>query len=320
MTLANRIKKNSWLYFIAKLMLLVVIVFLLDFSIGHMLRYFYFKQECGRQYRATYAIEKTTADVLVFGSSRAYFHYVPDVIENKLNLTCYNTGSPGQFLLYNYATLKAILKRYSPKVIILDITPAELRVERDSYDRLAFLLPFYNKHEEIRSIVNLRSPLERFKLLSSIYAFNSSCLMIAGGNTEYFKKIAGDTKGYKPLPKVWDQPIESKKSVPYKIDSLKIDFYKAFIDACHRSGTKLFVVCSPLYEIYDKTEWTISIVEEIAKKKDTRFINFTNDTTFTNHADIFADPYHLNAKGSELFTKILMDKIKADINVPLINK
>ena len=109
---------------------MLFIVFLLDFSIGKTLRYFYFKQKCGRQYRATYAIEKTTADVLIFGSSRAYHHYVPGIIEDKMQQSCYNTGSPGQSLLFNYATLKAILKRYSPKLIVLDVVPGDLRIEK----------------------------------------------------------------------------------------------------------------------------------------------------------------------------------------------
>ena len=178
MTFRDRIKKNVYLYFTAKLLLLLFIVFLLDFSIGKTLRYFYFKQECGREYRATYAIEKTTDDILIFGSSRAYHHYIPTIIEDKLKQSCYNTGSPGQFLLYNYATFKAISKRYTPKVMILDVSPDDLGVDEDSYDRLSFLLPYYKNHPEIRPIVDLKSPFEKFKLLSSIYAFNSSSILI----------------------------------------------------------------------------------------------------------------------------------------------
>src|SRR5882762_3088655 len=111
MRLGSRIRKNSYLYFAVKLLLLLIIVFILDFSIGHVLRYYFYKQECGRQYRAIYAIDKTKADVLVFGSSTAYHHYVPPVIEKKLNETCYNVGSPGQGILFEYAVLKAVLKR-----------------------------------------------------------------------------------------------------------------------------------------------------------------------------------------------------------------
>ena len=309
MTLGNGIKKNRYLYFTAKLLLLLFIVFLFDFTIGKTLSYFYFKQECGRQYRATYAIEKTTADVLIFGSSRAYHQYVPGVIEDRLKQSCYNTGSPGQFLLYNYATLKAILKRYSPKLIILDVSPGDLRVEKESYERLSFLLPYYRKHEEIRPVVDLKSPLEKFKLLSSIYAFNSSFLMIAGGNSEYFKKKATDIKGYKPLFGIWNGPIEIGNSEEYKIDSTKTNIFTDFIKDCRQAKTELFIVCSPSYAKFNHTEYSISIIEKIAKEQNTGFIDFTNDTFFTNHPNLFDDPGHLNDNGAKIFSNKLIDTI-----------
>jgi len=318
MTLGTRIKNNAYLYFTAKLLLLLLFIFLFDFTIGKTLRYFYFKEEFGRQYRATYSIEKTTADVLVFGSSRAYHHYVPDIIETGLKQSCYNTGSPGQFIFYNYAVLKAVLKRYSPKLIILDVSDDELRVGAESYDRLSFLLPYYKDHEEIRPIVDLKSPLEKFKLLSSIYAFNSSFLMIAGGNSEYFKKKASDTKGYKPLNRTWNNPIEVRSPTQYEVDSIKINIFKSFIEDCRHAGIKLFVVSSPSYIKYNQKDYSISIIEKIAKKENVCFIDFANDTSFTNHSYLFDDPDHLNAKGSELFTTIVTGKI-AD-SLQLLNR
>ena len=268
----KRIRKNAYLYFTAKMLFLFIIIFLLDFSIGHILRYFYFKQECGRQYRATYAIEKTTADVLIFGSSRAYHHYVPPIIENKLKESCYNTGSPGQYLLYNYATLKAILKRYTPKLIILDVTAGDLKAGKESYERLSSLLPYYEKHEEIRPIVELKSPFEKFKLLSSIYAFNSSFLMIAGGNSEYFKKRTIDIKGYKSLNRTWNNPIETRYSEPYKSDSNKTKAFTSFIEDCHHAGTKLFIVCSPTYIMYNPRDYSMFALIEKSEQETNAFL------------------------------------------------
>ena len=63
----NNLKKNPYTYFFLKLLILAGIVFLLDFSIGNLLRHFYFKQQSGLQYRTTYAFEKTSEDILIFG-------------------------------------------------------------------------------------------------------------------------------------------------------------------------------------------------------------------------------------------------------------
>ena len=310
MTSGNQVKKNAYIYFAGRLMLFLLILFALDFSIGSVLRHFYFTQESGRQYRATYAIDKTTDDILIFGSSRAYHHYVPSLIEDSLKQTCYNTGSPGQFLLYNYATLKAVLARYAPKLVILDVSAGDLSVGRESYDRLSFLLPYYRNHKEIRPIVDLKSPLEKYKLLSSIYAFNSSFLMIAGGNSEYFKKKAVNLKGYKPLTRVWNEPIKIREIEKYKLDSIKVKVFESFIKDCKDAGSKLVLVCSPLYGKYQEKDYSISVMERFANEHQVDFFDFSNDTSFINHPDLFDDPGHLNDRGARMFTCVLLSKIK----------
>jgi hypothetical protein len=73
--------------FIKKILILLVIIALFDLMIGFLLNYLYFRQKSGLFYRATYAIEKTNADVLVFGSSRANHHYVPEVFEKRFRMS-----------------------------------------------------------------------------------------------------------------------------------------------------------------------------------------------------------------------------------------
>jgi hypothetical protein len=190
--------------FFIKLFIFLAIVVLFDFAIGAALRHYYFKQESGVQYRTTYSMEQTKADLVIFGSSRATHHYVPDVFEQRLNMSYYNVGRDGNFIFYHYAVLKSILKRYTPKIIILDISGAEFSVGQDSYDRLSALLPYYKTHPEIRPIVELKSEYEKIKLASSIYPFNSSIITIALGNAEFNKKRNDDTEGYVPLKKNWN--------------------------------------------------------------------------------------------------------------------
>jgi len=306
----NKLKNKHLLYFVVKLFILLSFIALFDFTVGNCLEYFYFKQKSGRQYRATYSIEKTNEDILIFGSSRAYHHYIPSIITSRTNLSCYNTGSPGQFILYNYATLKATLKRYTPKVVILDIMPTDFRKDLESYDRLSFLLPYYKKHEEIRPIIYLRGSFEKYKLLSSIYPYNSSILMILGGNSEYIKKRNIDQMGYKPLNEIWNKPIQSlSNSSQYELDFKKIECYENFIIDCKNKGIRLFIIVSPSYIIRGHTEFTVSIAQKIAAKYNIKFYDYTNVTTFTSNASLFADPGHLNNNGAKLYTNIVIDKI-----------
>jgi hypothetical protein len=117
MLIASRsiLKRNVYLRFIARVLFVFIIVMIMDFGIGRVLKAFYFKQTSGIDYRTTYSIDKTRADVLIFGSSTAIHDYIPGTIEKRLNLSTYNVGRDGISILYDYAVLKTILKRYTPK-------------------------------------------------------------------------------------------------------------------------------------------------------------------------------------------------------------
>lgn len=312
-----KIKQNKYLHFFLKVFRLLLIVFLLDIAIGSALKYFYFNQKSGRQYRANYTIKNTEADVLIFGSSRAYNHYRPDVFEERMQQSCYNSGSPGQFILYNYATLKAVLKRYSPKIIILEFSPGSLLTEKEgenTYDRLSFLLPYYEHHEEMRPVIDLKGPLEKYKVFSSIYPFNSAIVYTIAGyfNPAPFQKLNETDRGYQASYEVWKKPsqlIRADRNPP-PIDSTKLALYKSFIDDCCAAGSKLYIVCSPRLNIFEE-ELSLTLSKEIAKERGIKFFDFTNDTFFVKHPELFAyDPKHLNHNGAGIFSNRVVDSIQ----------
>lgn len=302
--MSRNILKSNWV----KPLIFIIFIYTLDCGIGNVLRYYYFKQEVGRLSRTNYAYNETKEDVLVFGSSRAYHHYIPTIIQEKTNFTCYNVGAPGQFILFNIATLKAVLSRYNPKVIILDIMPGEFLIENSPYDRLSFLLPYYKDHPEIHSIVELRGPFERFKLMSKIYPFNSSFLMIAGGNSSYFKQKNKDQHGFVPLKNVLNKAIQQSANSDYMLDSIKVDMLKQFIQLCKEKNIKLIVGCSPSFKIFINSELTIKTAHEICESNNIQFFDYSNNQIFTSDCRIYDDPSHLNEKGAILFTQNFADK------------
>ena len=308
----HRIKQNPYQYFFIKLLTLLLIVFMLDFTAGKILRYYYFKEESGMLSRTTYSIDKTNEDILIFGSSRANHHYHPEVFENRLNQSYYNAGRDGQYIFYHYAVLKGILKRYIPKIVILDLNSGELRKDQESYDRLSALLPYYKSHREIRSIIELKSPFEKIKLCSAIYPYSSLIFTIAIGNTDYNKKKQGDIKGYVPLTNVLNQPTVTHNQPPKNdLDSVKVKFFESFIKDCIQSNTKLYIVCSPYFHDAGYSDPSILAGKEIAKKYGIAFFDFSRDTVFTNKAGLFSDIMHLNDKGARIFSEKLSDKIVA---------
>lgn len=304
-------KKESVKLLFINLMILLLLVYSFDFALGYILSNYYFKQESGIQFRSTYAIEKTRSDILIFGSSRANHHYYPDIFEREFKLSYYNVGRDGNFIFYNYAVLKAILKRYTPKIIILDFVYEEFKQDPGSYDRISSLLPYYKSHPEMRSIIELKSKFERIKLLSNIYPYNSSIFGIIAGNSGFNKNRKSDIKGYVPLNQKWNKPVYFNHNSPkYLIDSLKLRIFESFINDCINSKVKLYVVCSPYLIKSSYPDYSVLLAKGIARNKGIIFFDYSKDTTFTAKPYLFADIAHLNDSGAILFSQKLAKDIK----------
>jgi hypothetical protein len=298
---------------ILNIIIVAAAVFILDFAIGKILRYFYFKESSGLHFRTTYAMEKTEADILIFGSSRANHHYVPEVFEDSLKMKFYNTGRDGNGVFYQLAVLKSILKRYSPKIILYDYAGSFAKSQNE-YDRLSSLLPYYRSHEEIREIIELKSPYEKIKLISQIYPFNSLILTIAIGNLEINKNRKPDNKGYVALYKEWPSKIDSAfANAFYAVDSNKVNAFREFISRAKDSGATVFVVYSPLFQKFKRNQ-EIDICSEICSIEEIPFLNFSKDTLFLNNRSLFQDVGHLNNNGAIILSNSIVANIKHYIN------
>lgn len=297
--------------FLIKTLMFLVLLICLDLIVGHLLSFLYFKQNSGYLFRTTYTIEKTTDEILVFGSSKAAHHYKPSLLEKELKMSCYNSGRDGSSIYFHYALLRAVLERYKPEMVILDIRPAEFQKDVESYDRLSSLLPYYKKHKEIRSIVELKSPYEKLKILSSIYPFNSLMFSIFKGIIGSRHNNDSENKGYVPL---WNT---SKKSSPakgdsqkYSIDRGKTRVFERFIKDCLDKNINLVVVNSPSFLSYKTGDQSIIIADSISSKHSVKFIDYSNDSLFLNTPLFFSDNMHLNDDGASVFTKLFIKRIR----------
>lgn len=306
----NIYKAKGYKYLFLKMAIFLSIAFTVDLIVGSVLNYFYFRQSSGWEYRTKYAIEDTKADILIFGASRAQQQYNPVFFEERLKMPTYNVGRDGEPIFYYYAVQKAILSRYIPKIIILDIENSVFKKNQDSYDRLAVLLPYYKSHPELQSIIELRGPFEKFKLLSHIYPYNSMLFKIAIGNTEFNKRRNEDIKGYVPLTRSLDGPIRpADLSEHYNIDLTKVNFFKSFIDNCKMANVKLYLVCSPYFFKAIGTDTSMNLVKEIAREKGVDFMDFSTDETFLSKPQLFDDTVHVNISGSKIFSNKVIDSI-----------
>lgn len=310
--MADKIKQNSPLYVLVKVIMFIIILYILDLTIGSILQYYYFKQDSGFLYRTTYAINETTADILIFGASKANHHYNTKVFEQRFKLSSYNAGRDGSSIFYHYAVLKSVLKRYRPKIIILDIS-RDFERKQEVYERLSMLLPYYKTHPEIRSIIELKSKYEKFKMVSKVYPYNSMLFSIIVGNSNYNKDRYLDTRGYMPLLKTWNREIKKYIVPDYELDTIKLKIYESFIKDCISSNIKLYIIASPDFINRQNAEKSNEFAKIIAQKHNVIFFDYSNDSMFINHVKYFADYTHLNDEGATLFSNLILDEIEKDM-------
>ncbi len=298
--------ENKYIRFTAHAFIFIALIFILDQVLGKVLRHFYFKSEYGITYQLTYSLDSTKADVIILGSSRANHHYNPQIIEDGLHMSCFNTGMDANFLLSCYAFYKSLVKRYTPPIILFDIIPDELFVGTWGYDELDCLLPYYKNKPEIRDVVILRSKFEKLKLISEVYPFNSKLLAIVEGNirTEDINK----SKGYRPLyGELNDTTIKHGQSNGFELDTNKIKALNAIASDCEKQNIMLVFIQSPSYSMPNQ-KTIIPILNEIAINHNAEFWNYVNDTLFLR-PEYFKDELHLNNLGAHEFTKTITNRL-----------
>lgn len=301
--------QNKYQHFILRLIIIIVLILISDFLIGSMLRKLYFSQTSGYQYRTTYSLEQTNEQLLVFGSSRASHHYVSSVFKDELGVTVYNTGRDGNFILYNLAVLKAVLKRYTPEIIVIDISAGYFAKSQVAYDRLSALLPYYKTHEECRGIIEQKSPYERYKLISSIYPYNSSVLSLIMRNIKRDYNNKDEFNGYLPLYGAFNGSGKQDNKTESTIDGKLVEAFKIFINDAQKAKSKIVVVVSPYYTPM-QIDSSIVIAQNICKEADILFLNYSNDSQFVNKQPLFKDNDHLVHNGAIFFS----EKVANDIN------
>jgi hypothetical protein len=298
-------------HFATKAVVFVIIFLLSDFILGKTFRAVFLSQKV----KTTYGIFKATEDLIVIGSSRATHHYIPSILSDSLKISCFNLGSDGQNIYYDYGMIGSILNRYNPKIIILDVTPSDYTLTDATHntDNLSIFLPYVKSNQYIKEVVNLRGPVEQIKLLSCLYPFNSQLTnvlfaIIKKRNNPYFTM-----NGYIPIFSETMQNLQVQEGKEINVDLRKISFVKKLITLCRINNIRLIVIVSPSYfKIINKSNSEFDI-KSLFVNKGVEFWDFQQDSIFLSKRYYFADINHLNNLGATEYSKRIAHKIKTPL-------
>lgn len=294
-----------------QLALIAGLMVVIDLSFGQLFGFILDNSPDGRYYKAKYTLEEAKEDIVIIGSSRGEINYVPHLFEEAFGLKCWNASRGGQGLPYFRAVEQGILKRYAPKLVILNLE-ADILEHVPFYQEAGFLRVFYKGHPEIQPTLNKISPNEKWMLQSNLYAFNSSYYYLL--RPFVFHNLDGKISdhGWKPSHGTWVDPgfpfetINSRKA----LDAAAVEEFEALVKHFTEEGVQLVFSIAPNYG--EKTIMTSSLqhIQAVAKQNSIPLFNFSADPTFVKNAREYIDIQHLNVEGANRFTAMLIDSIQ----------
>ena len=297
--------------FIIKIVVFFLLIAIIDITFGYTMGIISKRITVGGTGRDNYICDKATEDVLIFGSSRAEYHYNAQMISDSLGISCLNAGEGGNGIILAYGRLLMILERYIPRTIIYEVTPGYDYLDgKDNHEYLHRLKQRYDR-TGIDSIFWSVDSNEKYKMLSGMYRHNSSFLQ---NILAYFFSfsIHNATKGFVPLygeldtmkVKVDKKRYDSTKDYVY--DPLKIRYINKFVEKT--KGIKLIFVVSPTW--YGQDTLVLEPIKQISKRREICIIDFSNDPKYVHHNEFYKDGNHLNARGADEFTKDLIIELR----------
>ena len=293
--------------FILKIVLFFLLVFVLDCSIGYCLDYMNSHQKGNFTKDLYHGIMQSDEDILIFGSSRAMNHYVPKVIEDSLDLSCYNCGYAGEGAVFHNGRIRKILQRYSPKLIIYDIEP-NFDIAISPNERFLDRIKPNANDSCVRNYIKEFSYDEYLKTFSRLYCYNALFYDILKG---YFTFSDLSQKGYRPLfgSNAKNAPNAGKCTT---VDSLKMKSIEEIIKTCQSHDIPLLFFSSPRYG------WTTSeeleSVKEICKKYNTPYYDFYSNNDMTRNDTLFFTSGHFNDNGAHYYTSKIIPIIKGHLH------
>ncbi|NER16873.1 hypothetical protein GWK10_06605 [Spongiivirga citrea] len=296
-----------------KLLKFLLIFLLVDQLLGYGVHQLFLSQDTGKFARSSYVINDSNDEVLLFGSSHMVRQYVPEIITKKTGLTCYNAGAEGQQLLYHTALLQMVLKRTTPKLVVLNIDEHWLFESDVAYSRLNDLNAYYSYHKDVLyPKLKEKSTFVPVKMFFKGYQKNSTLVHVV----RYFFSPQGSFNGYKPLYGKMQGPSNkshNNEALSENIDLFLVQNLELFINLARENGVKLLFVNSPYPEAKDfGNNKSLQKIKQIAKENKIPFYDHLNDGHFVGNYAMFNDPMHLNNEGSEKFTGLVADHINME--------
>lgn len=297
--------------FLLKVLLFFACVVVMDFAFGFVFSWLRSHAKGGSTANCEYIANRATDDIIILGSSRATHHYIPQIIEDSLGMSCYNCGEEGNGVVLAYGRLKMLTERYKPKLVLYELTPGyDYGTKEPNNKYLGCLRAYYDK-DGIREIFDdFDDELSWLKMKSKMYQNTGRLLPDIADNIIYRDNM----KGYAPLygkmnTSNKNNPINQASPIPTGIDSLKLSYVEKVVRLCQESNISLYFFISPMYESKDNDKSFYEPALSICKEYDIPIYNYLYNPSLCDNSIYFQDNVHMNDSGAVTYTQLLIKEV-----------
>lgn len=292
--------------FLVNILLFFVLIFIVDYAFGLGCDYLVEHAKGGDTKCHNYIARHCNEDVLVFGSSRAIHHYIPSILSDSLGMTVYNCGTDGNGIVFLYSRLLMVTQRYTPKLIIYELTSQFDFAKGDNAKYLTWQKRYYSI-SGVKEVIEEVSAVEKYKMKSNLYKYNSAFIQILMDNIHPMQNVIAG--GYKPLygTMTYAPPVAHKENVE-TWDSLKKKLMLKFVNLCKEKNISLVYVYSPHYGKDDDA--SLDMAKCFAKENHIPLLYHYNDTIFCDKKEYFEDSAHMNDNGARKYSSLIAHELQ----------
>jgi len=254
------------------------------------------------------------ADYVIYGSSRAWVHFNPQLFEDSLGKTAYNLGMDGQnFHLQLFRHRELVKHNPHPQNIILALDIFSLDVYEELYNETQFL-PYQLFNPKLRQF---RAHYKNYKP-----AHHFIPLLRYAGRKELLKNILFPApvdsqlirqRGFLGQPKSWtpeaDSVLASLHPFAVQIDSQLVRLFETFLAEMQAKNTNVVLVYPPEYvagqsQITNR-EAIMAYYAQQAKRFGFVWLDYS-DHPISHDKTNFYNSSHLNARAADEFTSVFL--------------
>lgn len=289
---------------------IICVLLIVDYLFGLVVKFQIKKGLPGDYKPIEYALKECNEDILILGNSIVINSLKPSIIEDSLGMTCYNAGASGQTLYYYHTILNCILKRYTPKMIILGLRYADF--QDDETMRYNLLIPYYKQgYQEMDSVLESKHFFEKYLLKSNLYRYNTIWFRILLYN--FIQEPDKIDKGFIGHEKPAFIPPMTNTYLKEYVSNVKMNLFKDIVLICKINKIKLVIYSPPMYTTINGEQLAMKEVEDVCNKNDILFYDDIQDKYYLKHQELFYDKSHINKYGAIEYTKMFVNRLKTDI-------